>query len=261
MRQAGKEWHMKTILVDSNHELRSMLANLLSLFRVFRIEAEFDTVGEAMDYIQCHETDVIFSNIQPASPRASSDGIYLSAILSRSHPYTQVVVYSDTKEGAYAAYHSQCAGYLLLPFDSLALQGVVGKLQFIYELQQAKKESARRSIMIRTKSGYQLTRIQDILFVEYRDRKNRAMTVEGKEILLSGYTMNELESLLKDSGFYRCYQSFIVNLSRVSFIRANNDAKSYAIQFKDCDREILLSRDKYTELVELLKSRYAGIQI
>ncbi len=252
---------MKTILVDSNQELRSMLANLLALFRVFRLEAEFDTVGEAMDYIQCHETDVVFSNIQPASPRMSSDGIYLSAILGRSHPHTQVVVYSDTRDGAYDAWHSQCAGYLLLPFDSLALQGVVGKLQYVYGLQQAKKESVRRSIMIRTRNGYRLMHLQDILYVEYSGRKSRAVTVEGKEIVLSGYTMNELEGFLKDSGFYRCYQSFIVNLSRVSFIRADSEAKSYAIQFKDCDREILLSRDKYAELVELLKSRYAGLHI
>lgn len=252
---------MKTVMVDSDCELRSTLVNLLSLFRVFEIEAELDTVEQAMDYVQCHEVDVVFCNLLPADPRLTSDGIYLAAILSSTHPYTQVVVYSDTTEWAYSAYQGQCAGYLLLPFDSLALQGVVGRLQFIYDLQQAKKESARRSIMIRTKSGYQLMHLQDILFVEYSNRKNRAVTAEGKEIVLSGYTMNELEHFLKDSGFYRCYQSFIVNLSKVSFIRADNEAKSYAIQFRDCDREILLSRDKYGELVELLKSRYAGLQI
>lgn len=46
------------------------------------------------------------------------------------------------------------------------------------------------------------------------------------------------------------------NRDRIALKKDNN-----AIQFRDCDREILLSRDKYGELVELLKSRYAGLQI
>ena len=115
--------------------------------------------------------------------------------------------------------------------------------------------------MIRTRSGYQLTRLSDILFVERRNRANVIVTEGGAEVVLQGYTMNEIEHLLEGSGFYRCYQSFIVNLSKVAFVRADSASKNYAIQFNGYDGEILLSRNKYGELIGLLKERYARINL
>ncbi len=148
-----------------------------------------------------------------------------------------------------------------LPFEPLALHALVGRLQYIYELQLTQREAVNRSIMIKTRSGYQLMKLNDILFIERSDRKNRVVTESGREIVLQGYSLGEIESLLAGSGFFRCYQSFIVNLSKVSFIRANSDSKSYAIQFAGYSGEILLSREKYPELVELLRERYVKLNI
>ena len=129
----------------------------------------------------------------------------------------------------------------------------------MFDLQQTKREAANRSLLIKTRSGYQLTPVIDILFVERSNRKNRIVTQSGTEIHPLGYTMNQLEQMLEGCGFYRCYQSFIVNLSKVSFIRADGSSKTYAIQFDGYDGEILLSRDKYPELIALLKEKYANI--
>ncbi len=252
---------MRLVLVESNTELRGKLWNMLVLHRIFRLVAEVETVTEAMDYIASHDVDVVFTNKLPADTSRTSDGAYLSAILAQTNPDIQVVMYSDNCEDAYQAYWSQCAGFLLTPFDPLALQMLVNRLTYICDLQRAKRETVNRSIMIKTRSGYQLTRIQDILFIERSNRKNRIVTENGEEIVLLGCTMNEIEQMLEGSGFYRCYQSFIVNLSKISFIRADNDAKNYAIQFHGFDGEILLSRDRYGEIVTLLKEKYAKINI
>lgn len=252
---------IKLLLVDSNHQIRRNLLNLLSMYQVFRLEAELETTVQAVQYIQAHEIDVVFINEQPADPRITSSGTYLAAILAQSHPHVQVVVYSDARDDAYGAFRSQCAGFLLFPFDPLSLQALTNRLTYIYDLQQAKRESVQRSIMIKTRSGYQLTRLNDILFVERSNRKNRLITADGQETLLQGYTMNEIEQMLDGSGFYRCYQSFIVNLSKISFIRTDRHAKNYAIQFQGYEGEILLSRDKYGEVISLLRDRYAKIHI
>ena len=143
----------------------------------------------------------------------------------------------------------------------LDCRGEQPRLRYVFDLQQAKREVSNRSIMIKTSSGYQLTRLSDILFIERCNRKNRIVTTDGQEISLLGYTMNQLEDMLEGCGFYRCYQSFIVNLSQVVAVRADNEAKNYAIRFKEYEGEILLSREKYAELVALLKGRYAGINI
>ncbi|MDD6441878.1 MAG: LytTR family transcriptional regulator DNA-binding domain-containing protein, partial [bacterium] len=60
---------------------------------------------------------------------------------------------------------------------------------------------------------------------------------------------------------YRCYQSFIVNLSKVSYVKANNETKSFSLVFDGYAGEVMLSRDKYTEVVQLLKNKYAGITL
>ena len=252
---------MRLLLVDSNLALRGELWNLLKLYQVFRLEAELETAEQAVEYILTHDVDVVFINHQPADAQKTSTGEYLSAILSQSSPHVQVVLYSDSQEWAYWAYRSQCAGYLLTPFDPLALQITVNRLTYIFDLQLVKRESSNRSIMIKTRSGYQFMPLQEILFIERSGRRNRMVTADGQELALLGYTMGQLEDMLGRCGFYRCYQSFIVNLSKVSAVHADSGAKNYTLRFKDYEGEILLSREKYTEIMSLLKERYARIHI
>ena len=252
---------MKVLLVDSNQQLCSELAVMLHAFQHFRVVKTAESAEEAIAFIQSSDVDVVFANHQPADPRVTSGGAHLAAVLGQSHPHVQVVVSSNWAEWKYKDYRYPCTGYLLVPFNPLAAQSLVNRLRYIFDLQQAKREVANRSIMIKTRSGYQLTRLSDILFIERSNRKNRIVTIDGQEIALLGYTMNQLEDMLEGCGFYRCYQSFIVNLSQVAAVRADNEAKNYAIRFKEYEGEILLSREKYAELVALLKGRYAGINI
>ena len=86
-----------------------------------------------------------------------------------------------------------------------------------------------------------------------------AVYIISAVLLLEGPAQPYVEQMLEGCGFYRCYQSFIVNLSKVSFIRADGSSKTYAIQFDGYDGEVLLSRDKYPELLTLLKEKYANI--
>lgn len=247
------------MLVDSNEELRRDLWMMLSLHRTFRLVAEMDTTEAVIDYVHTHEVDVVFINNQPADPRYTSQGTALASYLAYANPDIQVVVYSDSSKIAYSAWRYQCAGFLLLPFDPLDLQQVVSRLRYIYDLQQTKRETMNHSIMIKTRTGYQLIRLQDILFVEHINRSNRIVTEDGREIALLGYSMVDLEKMLEKRGFFRCHQSFIVNLSKVAAIHADNDAKKYAIAFNNTDGEIVVSREKYTVMVSLLKEKFAGL--
>ena len=252
---------MRTLLVDADRELRSSLWNLLRLYQDFELAGEVETAEEAVDFVQQNHVDVVFVNHQPASPSRTSTGDWVSYLLSQTHPDVQVVLYADSKEWAFEAFRSQCAGYLLLPFDPLALQALVGRLRYVFDLQRVKRETANRSLLIKTREGYRLTPVADILFVERSNRRNRIVTQSGAEVHPIGYTLSQLEHMLEGCDFFRCYQSFIVNLSKISFVRADGSNKSYAIQFKGYEGEILLSRDKYPELLALLREKYADIDL
>ena len=250
---------VKLLLVESDTAIRSDIWNLLALYRTFKLVGEVDTAEQAIDYVDTHEVDVVFTNRQPADPRITGDGGHLGTVLFQTHPDVQVVIYSTEADYAIYAWHAGCTGFLTYPIDALRLQMVVNKLTYVHELQQIRDESAERSIMVKTKTGYHLTPLQDILFVEHIGRSNKRVTESGQVIELMGYTMNALEAMLEPRGFYRCHQSFIVNLSKVSAVHADNESKRYGVSFRDYDGEILVSREKYADMVSRLREKIARI--
>lgn len=252
---------MKLVLVEANDTVRMRLEEILSFYNIFDIVEVFTGINEAYEYICTNRVDVVFVNLAVGNAEFSGDGAYLSYNLSQEKPDILIVAYSEENLDADSVFGYCCDEYFRLPFDYQVIQRVVKRLQYSYELLQYKRASVNRAIMIKTKTGYQLVEVDKILFIERVSRKNRMVTVEGKEIILSGYSLDELEHILEEHNFYRCYQSFIVNLSKVSYIKANNETKNFSLVFDDYAGEVMLSRDKYAEVVQLLKSKYAKITL
>ncbi len=248
---------MRMIIVDSCKERRYELWELLKLHNCFRLEEMMETTDEAMDYIRIHDPDVVFVHRQPADPCRTSQGTYLALMLEEEHSDAQVVVYSGDSADAYEAWRMRCAGFLLTPPDPLEVHQVVNRLRYIHELKKFREESTHSSLMVKTRSGYTLVKIRDILFIERVNRSSRIVTEDGQKTELVGYTMAQLEGMLNKRGFFRCHQSFLVNLSKVSVIHSDSDAKYHAIRFRGVDGEIAVSREKYTQIVSLLRDTYA----
>ena len=252
---------MKIILVEHDNILRAEMYRVLNSFPMFEVTAILDTVEDALQYVQENEVDAAFTNIQPNSPHVTSDGNRLAQFLKEYNPDVQTIIYSsDRKCDVCQSLSFGCSGFLWLPLDLHAVQQVVNRLTYVYDLQQFKKESVGQSILVKTRTGYQLVRLDEILFVERRNRKNCIITDTGKEIALYRYTMDELGQQL-GGGFYRCYTSFIVNLSKVASIQVDNEKKVYTLLFEGYNGHIHLSRDKYPEVLALLKEKYAKINL
>lgn len=250
---------IKIVLVEMDPVLQEKLESLLMLYNCFEITARFDDINEANEYLCCHDVDAVFVNAKTGNAAYSGDGTFLVANLAQMKPDMIVVLYADEERPAGQVFGYPCDEFFVLPFNSQVLQRVVGRVQYLYRLLQYKKQSVNRSIMIKTRKGYQLVEIQQILFIERVNRKNRLVMVDGKEVILSGYSLDELEKILEEHNFYRCYQSFIVNLSKVSYIKADNEKKYFSVIFDGYAGEVMLSRDKYAEVVQLLKEKYAKI--
>ena len=65
--------------------------------------------------------------------------------------------------------------------------------------------------------------------------------------------MKNLESILSQYGFYRTHQSFIVPISKISGIAPDKFTRSYSIELKNSKKSIPLSRNKYTDLKNVLE--------
>ena len=250
---------MKLVLVEKDETLRTQLEELLAFYNLFDIVKTFDGINEANKYICLNEVDAVFINIRTGNPRYSGDGSFLAYNLSQIKPDVLVALYSEEKLEAGMVFECCCDEYFRLPFDNRVLQRVVKRLQYLFELLQYKRLSVNRSMMIKTRNGYQLVDIDKVLFIERMDRKNKMVMVDGKEMILSGYSMNELEQILEGYNFYRCYQSFIVNLSRVSYVRADNEAKNFALIFEGYAGEVMVSLPNMIRWISVCTRKYSSL--
>lgn len=253
---------MKLVLVDSDNDRRYVLGDLLMMHNIFEEPVHFQTVNEALDYICTHDVDAVFTYDEVGDARFSSDGSFLIAYLLQQKPDLLTVLYSASENySADLAFSLGCTQFFSLPLDGVALLRVVNRLKYMYDLLQYKQQASQKSMMIKTKTGYQLVQLDEVLYIERINRKIKMVTVRGEEIALTGYTLDDLECLLERNGFYRCYQSFIVNLSKISGIRVSNETKRYTILLAGYAGEIILSRERYTQMLALLKDRYANLSL
>lgn len=253
---------MKLVLVDSDNERRYVLGDLLMMHNIFEEPVHFQNVDETNEYVCTHDVDAVFIYDDIGDARFSGDGSFLASSLRQSKPDLLIVLYSSSENyPADLAFSLGCTQFFSLPLDGVALLRVVNRLKYMYDLLQYKQQASQKSMMIKTKTGYQLVQLDEVLYIERINRKIKMVTVQGEEIALTGYTLDELEYMLERNGFYRCYQSFIVNLSKVSGIRVSNETKRYTILLTGYAGEIILSRERYTQMLSLLKDRYANLSL
>ncbi len=252
---------IRTVFVEADPEFRAELYGLLEFYRNFEVAETFDDVNLACDYIMAHEVDVVFIRMDIGDPSRSGDGSFLASYIHMNRPDIQAVLYDEREERAFLAFRLGAAAFFKIPADPMDFQQVIGRLTYIYGLQQYKKDAKARSLMVKTKEGYHIIRFSDILFIERSARKTNMVCVNGQSIQISNYTMDELERILGGGHFYRCYQSFIVNLKKVTGLHIDSGKKSYTLALSGFEGEIILSREKHREVVELLQKYYSDVRL
>lgn len=249
------------LIVEKDQRIRNDLSNVLDLYPVMKCESVCASIQEAVEYLAGHTVNVVFMNYEMGDPVKTGDAFYMCSYWNKSYPDMMTVLYGNDPSQAYLSIQVGCCDFFRLPVEVTEIQRVISRIRYRYDLLLYKIHAKNRLIMIRTRTGYQLIERNNILFVERTNRRNRLITAEGREVWLAGYSMDELENLLSDCGFYRCYQSFIVNLEKVTEICVNSEKKLYTLRFANYDGDIILSREKYSEILEMLKERHAGVSL
>lgn len=252
---------MRTVFVDDDVAMQSELENLLELYRNFEVIARFDDVNRAMEFIMSHDVDLLFVRLAVGNPMYSGDGSFMVSILSMQKPDLLLVPYSEDPKDAYPAQNYGATAFFTVPVEVIHFQRMIYRLTYLFDLICIKRESQDRSLMVKNKLGYQLVKLSDILYIESSNRKKRIVCSNGNEIEILNYTMDELDDLLAGGPFFRCYQSFIVNMEKISAVRTDAAKRSYALTLEGYDEEILLSREKQKEIIELLQQRYSNIKL
>lgn len=252
---------IRTVIVEKDPTQLIEIEDRLAFYHKFEIVRTFDNIDSASQYLLEEKVDMVLIRSDVGDPRHTPDGCFLLSYIAQKKPDLLTVLYCDSKDTAFWGLTAGAAAVFTTPIEPLMFQRAIDRVLYIFDLLQYKRDAQARSILIKTKDGYRMLRITDILFIERRERKKYIVCADGCEITVSNYSMDDLEAMLSTSHFYRCYSSFIINLERVVRININTDKKLYSITLDGFDGEIILSREKYKELMAVLKKKYSDLTL
>ena len=135
------------------------------------------------------------------------DGMKTAKIFREKASDKLLIFVSSSREYVFEAYDVEAFQYLLKPVDDRRLKSV---------LQKAVLKTESRSQEFILVSRERQTRKLFLDDIYYFEISGRVVDVHGREGVFTYYEqLGELESRLREKGFFRCHKSYLVNLKYV----------------------------------------------
>lgn len=239
---------LKTIIVDNDRDNTDDLLWNLNFCGGFSVAAQVTCFEELAELPKEQEYDVAF--ISMTLP--TSDGFYCGYYLQRNFPDIKIVMMADEKQYAFEAYDNGYFDYIMKPLDPGRIEKTINRLKASMPYEEAIIDSPQR-IMVKQKGGYQMIDVSNVLFIEMRNRRCCMILSDQTVISLQRYTMDSLEKMFSPLGFYRCYQSVIVHVSKVAQVVADAQERYCYATLYNYNQKIPVSREKFASLVAMLE--------
>ncbi|WP_317916958.1 LytTR family DNA-binding domain-containing protein [Vibrio sp. MACH09] len=218
---------VKCIIVDDESLARDLLGKYINKMPKLELKESFDNAIDALDYIQSHDVDLVFSDIE--MPDLS--GIdFVKSINGNS----AIIFTTAYEEFALQGYELNVVDYLLKPFSLPRFISAVNKATEIIRLRKLEHDKpAKITADITTRQN---TDTQRFLFVrdnrkEYKVFYDDILFVEGaleyvsfqtqSRHYLGLYSLKELEKQLPSDDFVRVHKSYIVSLKHIKEVKGN----------------------------------------
>lgn len=201
------------------------------------------TVEEAMDILKNERIGLAFLDLE----LKSGDGFTLCQFVHREYPAVKVVFLTGHVDFGARSYDYEPFDFLVKPVDTLRLERTFSRFA------RCKNESAASRIVIETNAGFVLLNTEDILYIAKNGNSCQVYCVNGQVHRVT-YTLDKLETMLEDRGFFRIYQSYLVQVERIQQVRATKFGTSYEACL-DNGSVVPVSRNKYAKLKEFILDR------
>lgn len=201
---------MKAIAIDDEPIALEIIRSHAAKVPFLQLDAVFTDAFQALDYMQNHETDLLFLDIK--MPDIS--GIEFFNSLTRKPLLVFTTAYS---EHAVTSFEMDAIDYLLKPFS---LTRFIKACSKAHELYMARREAGKTDHIF-IKTGYEQVKVffSEILYVE--GAGNYVNFVLHNKKVMSRSTFAEVESLLPQSNFVRVHRSFIVATDKIEKVEKN----------------------------------------
>ena len=177
------------------------IKDILEEMKIPCIIRQFQSGRELLQTIESF--DIVFLDIM----MQDMDGMK-TAKMFREKDFDKILIFvSSSREYVFEAYDVEAFQYLLKPVDDRKLKRVLQKAVL-----KTEGRSQEYIIVSRERQKKKLY-LDDIYYFEI---KGRIVDVHGPEGIFNYYEqIGELESKLRDKGFFRCHKSYLINLKYV----------------------------------------------
>lgn len=221
---------IKTLIVDDEFNAREFLEKLLVRYfpDKFIVLAKCESVDEAKLAIEKFSPELVFLDIQMPNKNGFQ---LLKEVEAINFDVIFTTAYSDF---AIEAIRCSALDYLLKPINYIDLKTTVKKYEEkLNKASQQKKMlllienldtggSQFNKIALPVESGFEMVKINSILYCEADSNYCKVVCLDGKKIILSK-TLKYIEELLPETIFHRIHKSYLVNLNYINRFDKTND--------------------------------------
>ena len=195
---------------------------------------------EAMNILKERPVSLVFLDIE----MPDMSGFSLAAYLEENHRGLPYVFLTGHADFAAESYDYEPIDFLTKPVDA-------ARLLRTFERVEKKASPSAGKVAVRTGQDYVLVEPKEISYICKEKRKIWIRLKDGREYQ-AAVSLDELEQIFCDYGFFRCHQSFLIPLGDIRQVSASMFGQTYeAVLYGDT--VVPVSRSKYAMLKEELK--------
>ena len=254
---------LRAIVVDDEQLAREELCYMLEQLGNVEVVAQAGNGLEAVGIVERFGPDVVFLDVQ--MPGLSGFEVAHRLIQSGSSP--NIIFVTAFDRYAIEAFEVNAVDYLLKPVDGTRLERALDKarkrvatskdlplndqVERIVQL-MSERQSKRERVAVKVGERFLLVQAEEIIYASLTDDSINIVTCQ-----LSGTsnfrTLDELQSRLDPSVFWRVHRSHLVNINKVKEI-VPWFSRNYILRMKDAKAtEIPVSRAQTKRLREYLR--------
>ncbi|WP_145932073.1 LytR/AlgR family response regulator transcription factor [Yersinia bercovieri] len=245
---------MKAIIVEDEFLAQEELSYLIHQHSHITIEATFDDGLDVIKYLQNHQVDAIFLDINIPL----LDGVLLAQNISKFTHKPYIIFITAYKEHAVEAFEIEAFDYILKPYHESRIVTMLQKLEALHQRDGQNREqtssptprAAAHTINLMKDERIIVTDINDIYYAAAQEKVTLVYT--RREEFIMPMNITEFCSRLPEEYFFRCHRSYCVNLAKIREIVPwfNN---TYILRLSELDFEVPVSRSKIKEFRQLMR--------
>ncbi|WP_282030499.1 LytR/AlgR family response regulator transcription factor [Winogradskyella eximia] len=245
---------IKAIIIDDETAMQEVNSQLLSeYFPSIKLVGTANCIKSGIDLIQKENPDLVLLDIE------LTDGSGFQ-LLQKLPSYDFKVVFITAFDSyAIKAIKFSAIDYILKPVNEIEFKEAIQRAldlieskehtesQFNILMNSFKKELQNKKLVLRTQNSMHIVDISDIHFCKSDNSYTTFYFKDGEKILVSK-SLKDYESLLKEYGFFRPHQSYLVNLNHIKKV----DKTDHGFIIMKNKKEIPISTRQKKNLIDLL---------